>query len=179
MLSDILITMFVYSGLIVLMTIWNRKRTQVVQPSSSSSSSSSSLSPSPSGSQSIERADAAEKEFFLGGRTIRTYLAFLSVVASETSVATVIIFPQIGYAGHLNLIWLPIGYIFWATDCCQVDIARYLQVSSGIHLCNGEPESCCQLFFEHFLFGFKVSLQRCENFSGKSCSEHSIRIFGK
>ena len=73
-----------------------------------------------------------ENYFFLANRTIRTYLAFISVIASETSVATIIVFPQIGFSGNLNLIWLPLGYIVGRWIVARFilpDIYQYHKVS--------------------------------------------------
>ena len=51
------------------------------------------------------------QDYFLAGRGVGSILAFVSVVATETSVATILIFPQVGYGGGFALIWLCLGYI--------------------------------------------------------------------
>ena len=54
---------------------------------------------------------AEDKEYFFAGRTIGSFQAVLSVVATETSVATTVIFPAAGLAGGYVLIWMLLGYI--------------------------------------------------------------------
>lgn len=59
-----------------------------------------------------DQADQANRSYFLAGRGVSSWLAFLSVVATETSVATILVFPQVGFqSGGFALIWLCFGYI--------------------------------------------------------------------
>ncbi len=52
-----------------------------------------------------------DEEFFLAGRGVSVILSFMSVMATETSVATIVIFPAVGFTHGYNLIWLVFGYI--------------------------------------------------------------------
>ncbi|MEQ9363528.1 MAG: hypothetical protein RIF32_04755, partial [Leptospirales bacterium] len=53
----------------------------------------------------------AARNYFLAGRGVSSSLAFVSVVATETSVATILVFPQVGFQGGFALIWLCAGFI--------------------------------------------------------------------
>src|SRR5512134_1026977 len=57
------------------------------------------------------RSRAADSEYFFAGRRLNAAQAFLSVVSSETSVATTVVFPAAGLAGGYVLVWLLLGYI--------------------------------------------------------------------
>lgn len=57
----------------------------------------------------IKAAD--DQEYFLADRSIGTFQSFLSVVATETSVATIVVFPAAGMKYGYSLLWLPAGYI--------------------------------------------------------------------
>jgi len=59
----------------------------------------------------LKREKTTDESYFLAGRSLGFRASFLSVVATETSVATVLIFPAAGYAGRWNLIALCLGYI--------------------------------------------------------------------
>lgn len=59
----------------------------------------------------LKREPDSDQSYFLAGRKLGWRASFLSVVATETSVATVLIFPSAGYAGRWNLIALCLGYI--------------------------------------------------------------------
>ncbi len=52
-----------------------------------------------------------DSDYFLAGRTIRFFPSLLSVVATETSVATIVIFPAVGGKSGYSLVWLLPGYI--------------------------------------------------------------------
>ncbi len=54
---------------------------------------------------------SSSASYFLAGRGIGGWLAFVSVVATETSVATVLVFPQLGFKSGFALFWLCPGYI--------------------------------------------------------------------
>ncbi len=56
-------------------------------------------------------AASGDADYFLAGRRLGPVFAFVSVVATETSVATVLVFPQAGFAGGLSLLWLCFGFI--------------------------------------------------------------------
>lgn len=57
------------------------------------------------------RSASADSEYFFAGRRLNSVQALLSVVSSETSVATTVVFPAAGLAGGYVLVWLLLGYI--------------------------------------------------------------------
>lgn len=57
------------------------------------------------------RSKSEDAEYFFAGRRLNSLQALLSVVSSETSVATTVVFPAAGMAGGYVLIWLLLGYI--------------------------------------------------------------------
>lgn len=59
--------------------------------------------------------DRQDDQYFLAGRTIGSLPAILSVVANETSVATVMIFPAAGFKSDFVLVWLCLGFILGRT----------------------------------------------------------------
>ena len=56
-------------------------------------------------------AQAAGREYFLGGRTAPWWALAFSIVATETSTLTIIGTPAISYAGDLTFIQLMFGYL--------------------------------------------------------------------
>lgn len=58
-----------------------------------------------------QRSRPEDSEYFFAGRRLNALQAFLSVVSSETSVATTVVFPAAGLAGGFTLVWLLAGYI--------------------------------------------------------------------
>ncbi|MCB1165825.1 MAG: sodium:solute symporter, partial [Leptospiraceae bacterium] len=59
----------------------------------------------------LKRDNGSDESYYLAGRSLGVRSSFLSLVATETSVATVLIFPAAGYNGKWNLLSLCIGYI--------------------------------------------------------------------
>ncbi|MCB1171759.1 MAG: hypothetical protein KDK25_15535, partial [Leptospiraceae bacterium] len=59
----------------------------------------------------LKKEPITDESYFLAGRKLGVASSLLSVVATETSVATVLIFPAAGYAGRWNLLALCLGYI--------------------------------------------------------------------
>ncbi|MCB1321279.1 MAG: hypothetical protein KDK34_13555 [Leptospiraceae bacterium] len=59
----------------------------------------------------LKEGDFENQEYFLAGRGVRRFFAMVSVVATETSVATVILFPQAGFKSAFALVWLCAGFI--------------------------------------------------------------------
>lgn len=57
------------------------------------------------------RAVSSEADYFLAGQRVGANQSFISVVATETSVATVVLFPAVGFSSGLMLVWLCAGYI--------------------------------------------------------------------
>lgn len=68
----------------------------------------------------LKKESGSDESYFLAGRSLGFRASFLSVVATETSVATVLIFPAAGYAGRWNLLALCLGYI-----AGRLFVARY------------------------------------------------------
>lgn len=82
-----------------------------------------------------------DRDYFLANRSLNIFSSFVSVAATETSVATVLIFPQIGFRGGLELLWLPLGYIagraivarFYLKDIYeQHSLSIYATVASAV-----------------------------------------------
>lgn len=61
------------------------------------------------------RSKSDDAEYFFAAKRLNTLQAFLSVVSSETSVATIVIFPAAGLKDGFILVWLLIGYILGRT----------------------------------------------------------------
>lgn len=61
------------------------------------------------------RSRADDADYFFAARSLRTFQALLSVVSSESSVATTVVFPAAGLAGGYVLVWLLAGYIIGRT----------------------------------------------------------------
>jgi Na+/proline symporter len=57
------------------------------------------------------RSKPEDSEYFFAAKRLNSLQALLSVVSSETSVATTVIFPAAGFAGGYVLVWLLLGYI--------------------------------------------------------------------
>ncbi|GMW03321.1 MAG: hypothetical protein AMXMBFR84_44550 [Candidatus Hydrogenedentota bacterium] len=57
------------------------------------------------------RSRPDDAEYFFAGKRLNSVQALLSVVSSETSVATTVAFPAAGLAGGYTLVWLLLGYI--------------------------------------------------------------------
>ena len=57
------------------------------------------------------RSRPEDAEYFFAGKRLNSLQALLSVVSSETSVATTVVFPAAGLAGGYELVWLLLGYI--------------------------------------------------------------------
>ncbi len=53
----------------------------------------------------------SETDYFLAGRKISLIPSVVSTAVTESSAATVLIFPQIGFQGSMSLLWLPLGFI--------------------------------------------------------------------
>jgi len=63
----------------------------------------------------LVRSRPEDTEYFFAAKKLNTVQAFLSVVSSETSVATTVIFPAAGMKNGFVLIWLLLGYIVGRT----------------------------------------------------------------
>lgn len=61
------------------------------------------------------RSKSGDEEYFFASRGLSSLRAFLSVISSETSVATTVIFPAAGLGGGFTLIWMLLGYIVGRT----------------------------------------------------------------
>ena len=57
------------------------------------------------------RTGADNRQFFLADRNLGPLPAMVSVIATETSAATIIVFPATGMNSGLALVWLCVGYI--------------------------------------------------------------------
>ncbi len=61
------------------------------------------------------RSRPEDGEYFFAGKRLSGVSALLSVVSSETSVATTVVFPAAGLASGYTLVWLLLGYIVGRT----------------------------------------------------------------
>jgi len=61
------------------------------------------------------RSRPEDAEYFFAAKRLNALQAFLSVVSSETSVATTVVFPAAGLKGGYILLWLLLGYIVGRT----------------------------------------------------------------
>jgi len=61
------------------------------------------------------RSRPEDSEYFFAAKRLHAFQAVLSVVSSETSVATTVVFPAAGLAGGYVLVWLLLGYIVGRT----------------------------------------------------------------
>ncbi|MDX9972507.1 MAG: hypothetical protein RBU21_05880 [FCB group bacterium] len=57
------------------------------------------------------RSASDDANYFFASRRLNAVQALLSVVSSETSVATTVAFPSAGFLGGYALVWLLLGYI--------------------------------------------------------------------
>ena len=57
------------------------------------------------------RSKSEDNDYFFASKRLGTFQALLSVVSSETSVATTVVFPAAGLMGGYTLLWLLLGYI--------------------------------------------------------------------
>lgn len=57
------------------------------------------------------RPASSDREYFLADRSLHWFPAMLSLIATETSVATIVIFPAAGFGAGFALLWLGIGYL--------------------------------------------------------------------
>jgi Na+/proline symporter len=57
------------------------------------------------------RSKSDDSDYFFASKRLGTLQALLSVISSETSVATTVVFPAAGFASGYALIWLLFGYI--------------------------------------------------------------------
>lgn len=57
------------------------------------------------------RPASSDREYFLADRSLHWFPAMLSLIATETSVATIVIFPAAGFSSGFVLLWLGIGYL--------------------------------------------------------------------
>jgi SSS family solute:Na+ symporter len=61
------------------------------------------------------RSRSSDAEYFFAGKRLNAVQALLSVVSSETSVATTVVFPAAGLTSGYALVWLLMGYILGRT----------------------------------------------------------------
>lgn len=59
----------------------------------------------------IRDNEGTVESFYFASRSIGSRSSILSIVATETSVATILIFPAVGYRQDLAVVWLCAGYI--------------------------------------------------------------------
>jgi SSS family transporter len=67
------------------------------------------------------------RDYFLGGRTAPWWAIAFSIVATETSLLTVIGTPALAFAGNLGFLQLVIGYIIGRILICFIFIPQYFR----------------------------------------------------
>ncbi|MCL4523936.1 MAG: sodium:solute symporter [Acidobacteria bacterium] len=67
------------------------------------------------------------RDYFLGGRTAPWWAIAFSIVATETSLLTVIGTPAIAFAGNLGFLQLVLGYILGRILICLIFIPQYFR----------------------------------------------------
>jgi len=67
------------------------------------------------------------RDYFLGGRTAPWWAISFSIVATETSLLTVIGTPALAFAGNLGFLQLVIGYIIGRILICFIFIPQYFR----------------------------------------------------
>lgn len=77
------------------------------------------------------RSRSEDSDYFFASKQLGTFRALLSVVSSETSVATTVVFPAAGLTGGYTLVWLLLGYIVGRTIVATFYL-RALYVSSRL-----------------------------------------------
>ncbi|NUM52527.1 MAG: hypothetical protein HUU46_02680 [Candidatus Hydrogenedentes bacterium] len=77
------------------------------------------------------RSTSEDSDYFFASKQLGTFRALLSVVSSETSVATTVVFPAAGLTGGYTLVWLLLGYIVGRTVVAMFYL-RALYVSSRL-----------------------------------------------
>jgi SSS family transporter len=67
------------------------------------------------------------RDYFLGGRTAPWWAIAFSIVATETSLLTVIGTPAIAFAGNLGFLQLVMGYLIGRVIICLIFIPQYFR----------------------------------------------------
>ena len=67
------------------------------------------------------------RDYFLGGRTAPWWAIAFSIVATETSLLTVIGTPAVAFAGNLGFLQLVLGYIVGRVLICLIFIPQYFR----------------------------------------------------
>ena len=65
--------------------------------------------------------------YFLGERNIPAWAVMISIVATETSVATFLSVPGVAYAGNMTYLQLPLGYLVGRVIVATVLLPAYFR----------------------------------------------------
>lgn len=71
-----------------------------------------------------------DEDYFLAGRKIGKLQSIVSVVATETSVASIIVFPAAGYSSGWTVLWLASGYIIGRILVARFHLQRLYNTKS-------------------------------------------------
>ena len=72
----------------------------------------------------------SDSSYFFSSFKTKTYQSYLSIVATETSVATILIFPSVGYNKNFNIIFLCLGYIIGRFIVALLYLKHYHKIPS-------------------------------------------------
>lgn len=81
----------------------------------------------------INDSEGSDESFYFASRGIGTRASIISLVSAETSVATILIFPALGYRSDLAVLWLCTGYILGRIFVASV-IYTHLHGFNGLSL---------------------------------------------
>lgn len=72
----------------------------------------------------------SDSSYFFSSYKTKTHQSFLSIFATETSVATILIFPAVGYSKNFNIIFLCFGYIIGRIVVALLYLKYYHKIST-------------------------------------------------
>ena len=75
----------------------------------------------------FRRGQQGLHDYFLGGRTAPWWAIAFSIVATETSLITVIGTPALAFAGNLGFLQLVLGYVVGRIVICFLFIPQYFR----------------------------------------------------
>jgi Na+/proline symporter len=72
----------------------------------------------------------SDSSYFFSSYKTKTHQSFLSIFVTETSVATILIFPAVGYSKNFNIIFLCFGYIIGRIVVALLYLKYYHKIST-------------------------------------------------
>ncbi len=74
--------------------------------------------------------EKSDESYFFSSYKTNYFSSFISIFATETSVATLLIFPTTGYSKNFNIIFLCLGYIIGRIVVALYFLKHYHKISS-------------------------------------------------